>query len=117
MAAGMRWDGTKEFEQGFERYMKRVHFAIQQVATYWAVVFESYAKEKAPWTDRTSNARQSLHAWTEDLSQDVVRLWLSHGMDYGLYLETKYAGQYAIIWPTIEQHLEAIRQMLQEIFK
>ncbi|MDQ7034353.1 MAG: hypothetical protein Q9P01_05810, partial [Anaerolineae bacterium] len=59
-----------------------------------------------------------LHAWVDELSNDTVRLYLSHGLvDYGIYLETKYAGRYAIIWPTIQRHLPEIQKMLQEIFR
>jgi hypothetical protein len=112
----MRWEGVQEFNQGITDYERRVNQAVYQVGQYWAAVFESHAKENAPWEDQTSNARASLHAFVEQLSDDTVRVYLSHGMDYGIYLETKWQGKYAIIWPTIERHLEEIRLMLQRIF-
>ena len=101
---------------GFTTYQQKVMEAIRRIQLYWAAVFEQYAKENAPWTDRTANARQSLHTFVEDLAADTVALYLSHGMEYGLYLETRYAGAYAIIWPTIEAHIGAVRKMLQEVF-
>jgi len=112
----VRWTGVEEIKRGFEEYGRSVLWAVKQVALYWQAVFVEYAIANAPWTDHTSNARQTLHAWIEELSNDTVRLYLSHGMDYGVFLETKYAGRYAIIWPTIQRHLEPIRQMLQGIF-
>jgi hypothetical protein len=112
----MRWEGVQQFNQGFIDYERRVNQAVFQVGQYWAAVFEEYSKTQAPWQDQTSNARQSLHAFVEELSNDTVRLYLSHGMPYGIYLETKWQGRYAIIWPTIERHLEEIRLMLQRIF-
>lgn len=113
----MQLDGDENILRRMKEYERRVLHAIKQVARYWQGVFESYAKQNAPWMDRTANARQSLHAWIEELSGDVVRLFLSHGVVYGKYLETKYSGRYAIIWPTIKRHLPKIRQMLQGIFK
>jgi hypothetical protein len=101
---------------GLTRFEHRVKNAIRQVATYWAGVFENYAKENARWKDQTANARQSLHAFVEELTNDTVALYIAHGVDYGIQLETKYAGRYAIIWETIETHLVQIRQMLQRIF-
>lgn len=112
----MRWEGVQQFNQGFDNYERRVHQAVYQVAQYWQATFETYAKEHAPWGDVTGNARASLHSFIEDLSDDTVRLYLSHGVEYGIWLEVKWQGKYAIIWPTIERHLEEIRLMLQGIF-
>ncbi len=115
MSVQVQWTGVPQMVANMNSYQGRVLFAIQQVCNYFAVVLEQSAKQEAPWQDRTANARQSLHAWVE-VSQDVVSLYLSHGVDYGVYLETKYAGRYAIIWDTIESHLLEIRKMLQGIF-
>lgn len=118
----VNWSGTSQMRSSMSAYEMKVKQAIKQIGQYWAAVFESYAKENAPWTDQTANARQSLHAWVEELANDTVAVWLSHGMDYGKYLETKgasessHAGRYAIVWPTIEQHLSQIQKMLKEIF-
>jgi hypothetical protein len=112
----MKWEGVQEFNQGFEDYERRLNQAVYQVGQYWAAVFEAYAKEHGPWGDVTGNARQSLHAFVEQLSGDTVRIYLSGGVFYQIWLETKWQGKYAIIWPTIERHLEEIRQMLQGIF-
>ncbi len=114
--AQVQWSGDREVAARMMEYQRRVKQAVQQVAEYWAAVFEAYAKENAPWTDRTGNARQSL--WTEvrDLARDTVALYLSHGVEYGVQLETRFGGRYAIIWPTMEAHLSQIGQMLRGIF-
>jgi hypothetical protein len=112
----VRWEGVQDFNQGFTDYERRVNQAVYQVAQYWQAIFEAYAKENAPWQDQTANARQSLHSFIEELSGDTVRLYLSHGVEYGVWLEVRWQGKYAIIWPTIERHLEEIRLMLQRIF-
>lgn len=111
-----KWTGDKEVKANMVLFGEKVKQAVRKVAEYWAPILERYAKENAAWTDRTGNARQTLHAFIEELSEDTVKLWLSHGMDYGVSLETKYGGKYAIIWSTIERHLPKIRKMLKEIF-
>lgn len=111
-----RFEGLEAMLQRVSAYERRVMQVIKQVAQYWQGVFENYAKDNAPWQDQTANARQTLHAFIEELSGDTVRLYLSHGVEYGVHLETRFAGRYAIIWPTIQRHLEPIRQMLQGIF-
>lgn len=113
----VRWEGFDEMQAALDLYEQTVLNLVRRTAEFWQPIFESYAKQFAPWIDQTGNARQSLHAWVEELSNDVVRLYLGHGVEYGVYLETKYAGRYAIIWPTIQAHLEAVRQMIQGIFR
>lgn len=113
----MKWQGADGVANRMTEYERKVNFAVTQVANYFAPVIETAAKEGAPWLDRTANARQSLHAYVMQLSRDTVRLYLSHGVEYGVYLETANAGRYAIIWPTLEEHIPQIRAMLQGIFK
>ena len=115
-SSSIQWRGTVDMGRNCTIYGNKVIEAVNQVAAYFAPVLETYAKREAPWQDRTSNARQTLHAWTEQLSKDAVALYLSHGMYYGKFLESKYAGRYAIIWPTIQAHLGEILKMLKGIF-
>lgn len=70
---------------------------------------ESHAKSNKPWTDRTGRAKQSLNSsW--GWRGDVARVELSHGVDYGVYLEFCNEKKYAIIKPTIDKiSPEAIR--------
>lgn len=111
------WGGSDErMIQAMENYGRAVLKAVKAVADYITPMLEQYAKEHAPWTDRTANARQSLHAWSEELAGDVVAVYLAHGVNYGKYLELRWQGRYAIIWPTIEQHLPLISRTLKEIF-
>lgn len=111
------WGGSDDSViAAMEAYAQAALDAVRQVADYFAPVMETYAKANAVWTDRTANARQSLHSFVEALADDIIALYLSHGVTYGIYLETKYAGRFAIIWPTIEEHLPQIEAMLKGIF-
>ena len=131
----VKWRGDQQVRQNIEAYGRSVQEAVRQVANYWKAKLEEYAKENAPWTDQTANARQSLRAYlndevpeksgaedavdypqAEELARDCVQIFLSHGMTYGKWLELKNSGRYAIIWPTIERFLPEVQQMLQEIF-
>lgn len=112
----VEWSGVDDMIRRMQDYTRKVQYALVQVANYWKAVFETYAKQNAPWTDRTGNARQTLHGWVNELANDTVELYLSHGVEYGVHLEVMGAGKYSIVWPTIQAHLEAIRRMLQGIF-
>lgn len=110
------WTGADEMNRKIDALPDQYTQALVRIATYWAAVMETYAKQNASWTDRTGIARQSLHTIVEQLGKDTVNLYLSHGVDYGIFLEVRWAGRYAIIWPTIEAHLPKINTMLQEVF-
>lgn len=113
----IQWSGNDTVLRNMMLYAGRVHQAVVAVAQYWSSVLETEAKQNAPWQDQTANARQSLYAFVRDVSRDTVELYLAHGVEYGIYLEVKYAGKYAIIWPTLEAHLNDIRAMLEGIFR
>lgn len=115
--ATIKWSGNRQMLENVTGYGQRIHQAIRQVADYFQPVLETWAKENAVWTDRSANARQNLHTWVEDVSKDTVTLWLSHGVEYGLWLEVAHQGRYQIIWPAIQVHLEPVRKMLEGIFR
>ncbi len=130
------WGGTDdEMIRRMGEYADKVIWAVEQVALYFAPQMESWAKENAIWTDRTANARQTLAAYIDDnppqtpgvvdaaqyvsgkVAEDIVTIYLSHGVTYGVQLETKYAGRYAIIWDAIQEFMPQIEAMLKGIFK
>lgn len=66
-----------------------------------AGLVEDYAKANAPWTDRTGDARNSLTAEADE-DFEGISIILSHGVDYGYWLELIQNGNFAIIMPTLE---------------
>ncbi len=117
MSGRVDWGGTdKIVARNMGLYGQRAKNAAKSVANYWAPIVEAYAKENANWTDQTANARQTLHAFVDDAANDAVAIYLSHGMDYGLWLEIANSGKYAIILPALEAHYDPIIKMLREIF-
>lgn len=62
---------------------------------------QAHAQANAPWSDITGMARSGLTA-TVDVGDGEVEIVLAHSVDYGIWLETIQAGEYAIIMPTLE---------------
>lgn len=62
---------------------------------------ESMMRSQARWTDRTGNARNGLTATHEP--EPLVRhtLVMYHRMPYGIWLEVRWSGRYAVIGPTM----------------
>lgn len=61
----------------------------------------SYARATAPWTDRTGNARNGLFATHLSEPMVVHQLVTYHTMPYGVWLEVRWSGRYAVIGPTM----------------
>jgi len=116
---GIRWVvPPSALAEAIDRYGERVLVAVQAVAGEVATIMQNSAKDNARWTDRTGNARSGLFGTAEaEFARELVVIYLSHGtdIDYGVYLETRYGGRYAIIMRTIERHLPELRRMLQEL--
>jgi len=97
-------------------YLERKKAGLHALLLNWAGTMEEYAKSHAPWTDRTGNARQGLHGGV-DVWGDQQVLYLSHGVEYGIWLELAHGGNYAIVGPTADTHLPRIRQTVIDYWR
>jgi len=96
------WDSSKdEFLRKLRNGPALVRKASVATANRMAPEVANYAKVNAPWTDRTGNARNGLMAQPYD-EGDNVGIVVYHSVSYGIWLEVRWAGKYAIIGPTIE---------------
>jgi hypothetical protein len=78
----------------------KVKHAMVAAAGYTATHAESYMKDQAPWTDRTGAARNGLGTKVV-VETNKVAIVLYHSVPYGVYLETRWDGKYAIIESTM----------------
>lgn len=60
-----------------------------------------YMRNNAPWQDRTGDARSGLVAEVTANENDMS-ISLQHTVEYGIWLEIRWGGLYAIIIPTVE---------------
>lgn len=97
-------------------HIERVKAGMYALLLNWSGQLEGYAKQNAPWRDRTGHARQGLHAGVEGRGDEFV-LYLSHGVKYGIWLELARAGKYAIVRPTFDAHLARIRKTVLDYWE
>jgi hypothetical protein len=115
---GITWTKTPEDAWGelATAYASEVHKGVYAICQYYAAQISNWMKANAPWTDRTGNARQALYTDVEQVVNQMVTLILSHGVEYGIFLETLNAGRYAIIGPALDHFAiliwRDVRQML-----
>lgn len=77
-------------------------------------------KTKAPWTDRTTNARNGLNSKVDHHGESAIGfaqhdITFAHGMDYGIWLEVAHSGQYQIIMPTVLAVGQQVMKALQDL--
>ncbi len=88
--------------------------ALDAIMGRFATQVQDNARNGAPWTDRTSNARNGLIAepFSDSKTKGII---LAHSVDYGIFLETSRGGKYRIIMPTLEAALPLVLQAAQKV--
>lgn len=86
---------------------------IEEEVLDTAVEALEYAQSNAPWNDRTGDARSGLDVDVQ-MEGNVIVWDMFHSVDYGLYLETRWNGKFAIIMPTLEIYASRIGRGLSE---
>lgn len=86
---------------GLSEAESRTEAAIRLYAETAAQKLQDSARENARWTDRTGHARQRLTGSSYPVTEGY-KLSLSHGVDYGIWLELANEKKYSIIPETIE---------------
>lgn len=109
------WEGDGALIEQVAEYGRKVNAAAERVLEILAEELKEYMQDNAVWEDRTGEARRSLDALTE-VTRDSIVLYLTHGVDYGKWLELANAGRYAIIADTMTANYDKIMQALQDIF-
>jgi hypothetical protein len=79
-------------------------------------IAEGWMREEAPWTDRTGNARSGLSAETEHVRLKYHAIHLFYRVPYGIWLEVRHAGKYAIIIPALLDQGPKMMKTLNKLF-
>jgi hypothetical protein len=113
--------GIFNFKDSLSPSLKKLFPAIDAgvdlAFDYMAPRAASYARQNAPWTDRTGNARNGLRAVHEKTPMVEHRLIVFHSMPYGLWLEIRWSGRYAIIAPTLHWTAPQLSTVISEAVK
>ncbi|AOE44827.1 hypothetical protein BI084_gp15 [Gordonia phage Terapin] len=88
---------------------------IKAIVEYHAAQGEIDMKTNAPWTDRTTAARQGLYTVVNHEGKGHYTIIFSHTVHYGIWLEVKFSGRDAIIMPTVLSRGRALMKDLRKI--
>ncbi len=105
-----------EVQRNLDAWAKRQRGAVVVLAKNWAGQLERRAKQNAPWTDRTSNARNGLFGSTA-VEGNQVFIRVAHSMEYGVFLELANDGRFAILKPTVSDATAEIERAYRRLWE
>ena len=104
----------------FQEVAPKLVPAVMVFASASASELRSYMQSSRPWTDRTGKAKVMLDAVVSRPDDNTVRITLSHGVSYGIWLELAHEQKYAIIKPTIQaksgEYFQRYQKLLEKVF-
>lgn len=118
---GFAWQGLHGLSESLQKFNEDLHGNVKDMAEKLAEDMLAYAKDNAPWEDRTpeerarqndppEGARASLQSAVVWDDEEHFTIFLGHGdqIYYGIWLEVRWGGRYAIILPTVERFMAEI---------
>ena len=91
---------SRKLRAQLRTFDEKVDRGLTAAFDYQAARSEAHMKMTAPWSDRTTNARNGLYTATKHMRGHHEML-LSHSVHYGIHLETRFSGRYEVIRPSL----------------
>ena len=114
MAFKLNYDEST-LKKNIDKMSTKLGAVVLMYAATKASEIQSKMKLNRPWTDRTGMAKALLNAKVSQPSQNIVRITLSHGVSYGIWLELANEKNYAVIAPTVRDEGPRIVQDLDNL--
>lgn len=99
-----------------DKVRSKVRTALELYADTAAKKMEGDAKDNAPWTDRTSNARNTIQG-SRGWENDKLIIALSGNVNYFYYLEMCHEKKWAILKPTVDKWAPKVLSGYQKLVK
>ena len=93
----------KNIKKNLDKMSVKLGAVILMYSATKASEIQAKMKINRPWTDRTGMAKALLNAKVSQPNDNTIRITLSHGVNYGIWLELAHEKNYAIIAPTIRE--------------
>lgn len=115
MRNGIRWSGDLT-RTSILKFDAKARAGITAAAKLTATRGVTYMRTNAPWNDQTGNARNGLQAKVV-VNPRLVAVVFYHSVPYGIWLEVRWGGTYAIIRPTVQAMGPEFMKAAEAIFR
>lgn len=105
-----------ELYERVDKLMPKINKAVGMYMQTKSQEYEAYMKTHRKWTDRTGDAKKFLKGSYAMPSENVHRIELAHGVNYGIWLELAHYRKYAIVKPTIDAKGDEVISDLNNLF-
>lgn len=113
--SSFRWIRPPSYLQNnISLYGDRAIAAVFALAQDQAQRGQNEMRTRAPWTDRTGNARAGLMAVAVQ-RKDHISIYFVHSVYYGKWLELANAGKYQIVYVTMVQNAAEFMRRLKRL--
>lgn len=102
---------------GLNNTINKSQVALNLYADTVAKKLEADAKANRPWQDQTGQARARLKGDWKPNGSHSTRVTLSHGVDYGFYLEFCHDQQNEILGITVQKNTPSIVRGMSNLLK
>jgi hypothetical protein len=111
---GFAWQGLESVDANLYAYVDSTLENMRAGVERLKDEMVAWAKENAPWEDRTTDARNGLQGHVVWTDKEHFTIFLGHGPDiyYGIWLEVRWGGKFAIILPTIQHFAPMIGERI-----
>lgn len=92
---------------------KRARAGLLVIGNATASDMKEYAQSNRRWTDRTGSAK-SLITSKAEWQGDTLDISIKHGVDYGIWLETRIAfqGKYKILEEARDSQVQSFKEAI-----
>lgn len=91
-----------EMKQNLVKIPEKTERKLVKYGNTAAAMLQGEAQISRTWRDRTAHAVQRIKGYSIKTGTGV-RIYLAHGVDYGVYLEFAHGKKHAVIYPTLRR--------------
>ncbi|MHB8276358.1 MAG: hypothetical protein ACYDIA_01725 [Candidatus Humimicrobiaceae bacterium] len=91
--------------------------ALEAISKVTASNATNYAKTNKRWRDQTGNARAGLHGGSFWESPTILKAYIAHSMEYGIYLELAHDRKFQILEESLKQFQDSWYNSIKRIME
>jgi hypothetical protein len=123
---GVAWQGLTRIDAKMLKLEKDTAEALVEAGNDLGKQMVEWAQQHHLWKNRTGDAEANLQYYLTFERDETMSIWLAHGgggnfggknVPYGLWLEVRWGGKFAILLPTLDHFRQQIGNITADHLK